>query len=125
MPKRQLIRNQLFKPFSSIGSLLVTSYNYSWTFIITVSVIFLQCFVLLAFVGAAAAFPRPDDAPVRGYGAPPPVVPAYGKPVEELPPQPYQYEYGVSDGYSGSNYQAVESQDNQGTVIGKTAYEPH
>jgi len=78
----------------------------------------LQCFVLLALVGAAAAIPVPDDAPaVRAYGPPP--VPAYGKPVEDLPPQPYQYEYGVSDQYSGSNYQAVETQDNQGTVIGK------
>jgi hypothetical protein len=47
------------------------------------------------------------------------LVPAYGRPVEDLPPQPYQYEYGVSDQYSGSNYQAVESQDPQGTVVGK------
>ena len=76
-----------------------------------------QCFVLLALVGAAVAIPVPDDAPVRAYGPPVP-VPAYGKPVEDLPPQPYQYEYGVSDQYSGSNYQAVESQDPQGTVLG-------
>ena len=78
---------------------------------------FFQCFVLLALVGAAVAIPVPDDAPVRAYGPPAP-VPAYGKPVEDLPPQPYQYEYGVSDQYSGSNYQAVESQDPQGTVLG-------
>lgn len=76
----------------------------------------LQCFVIFALVGAAVAYPRPDDIPVRAYGPPP--VAAYGKPEEHLPPQPYQYEYGVSDQYSGSNYQAVESQDPQGTVIG-------
>ncbi len=73
--------------------------------------------MILALVGAAVAFPVADEAPVRAYGPPP--VPAYGKPVEDLPPQPYQYEYGVSDQYSGSNYQAVESQDQQGTVIGE------
>ena len=75
--------------------------------------------MILALVGAALAFPVADDAPapVRAYGPPP--VPAYGKPNEDLPPQPYQYEYGVSDQYSGSNYQAVESQDQQGTVIGE------
>ena len=77
-----------------------------------------QCFVLLALVGAAVAIPVPDDAPVRAYGPPAPVQ-TYNKPVEDFPPPfPYRYEYGVSDQYNGPNYQAVESQDPQGTVLG-------
>ena len=47
-------------------------------------------------------------------------APAYNpQPVEKLPPQPYQFEYGVADQYSGTNFQSVENQDEKGTVIGK------
>lgn len=59
--------------------------------------------------------PLYKPAPPR-YGPPPP---KYGpKPVEKLPPQPYQFEYGVADQYSGTNFQAAETQDDQGTVLG-------
>merc|ERR1712021_36319 len=103
---------------------------------------------ILLFVGVATALPIGDgeadadaqrDLPRRQqqpqqkrqapYGPPPPVyapapapykpAPAYKPhPVEKLPPQPYQYEYGVADQYTGTNFQAVENQDAAGTVIG-------
>merc|ERR1711936_1295913 len=57
-----------------------------------------------------------------GYGPPPPVYkPApvpIAHPEAKLPPQPYQFEYGVADQYTGTNFQAVENQDEKGTVIG-------
>ena len=57
------------------------------------------------------------------YGPPAPVyapAPKYAPaPEAKLPPQPYQFEYGVADQYTGTNFQAVENQDAEGTVIGK------
>merc|ERR1719336_2821323 len=44
--------------------------------------------------------------------------PAYGPPVEKLPPQPYAYEYGVADDYSHSNFKKTETQDAGGNVAG-------
>ena len=32
--------------------------------------------------------------------------------LEEGPPKPYSYQYGVSDDYSKANFQKTESQDN-------------
>lgn len=53
----------------------------------------------------------------QGYG-PPPVRPAYG--VEEvLPPQPFAYQYGVKDGYSGADFDKSETQDVAGNVQGE------
>jgi hypothetical protein len=75
----------------------------------------LQFFIAIALIGSAIAYPVADDAPRYG---PSPAL-AYKVVEPELPPQPYQYEYGVSDQYSGANYQAVESQDPAGTVLGK------
>ena len=69
--------------------------------------------------------PRPvrKAAGPPAYGPPAPVyapAPKYApKPEAKLPPQPYQFEYGVADQYTGTNFQAVENQDDQGTVIGK------
>ena len=87
---------------------------------------------LLALVGTAVAFPMPDgdaDGP-PAYGPPAyKPAPAPYKPApkyapapykeKEHPPQPYAFEYGVADQYSGTNFQAVENQDEKGTVIGK------
>jgi len=90
---------------------------------------------VLALVGAAAALPladkpapsppvyRPGPPPVYGKPAPPPYNPppkAYKKNPykEDLPPQPYQYEYGVADQYSGTNFQHAESQSDIGEVLG-------
>ena len=69
--------------------------------------------------------PRPvrKAAGPPAYGPPAPVyapAPKYApKPEAKLPPQPYQFEYGVADQYTGTNFQAVENQDAEGTVIGK------
>ena len=82
----------------------------------------------MALVGAAAAYPRPDGPPA--YGPPPPKyapapapkykpAPKPGYKPEEYPPQPYQFEYGVSDQYTGTNSQAVENQNDAGSVVGK------
>ena len=42
--------------------------------------------------------PRPDGPPPPGYGP-------------EEPPQPYSYQYGVHDEYSGANFAANENSD--------------
>jgi hypothetical protein len=96
---------------------------------------------LLLLVGVATALPVGDSEPEARelppskrqapYGPPPPVykpAPAPYKPAPapykaphpeaKLPPQPYQFEYGVADQYTGTNFQAVENQDEKGTVIG-------
>merc|ERR1711981_390962 len=102
---------------------------------------------VLLFVGVATALPVGDgeaeaDAqrerlpgPLKRqapYGPPPPVYkpapapvykaapPPYKAPHPEakLPPQPYQYEYGVADQYTGTNFQSVENQNAEGTVVG-------
>ena len=72
------------------------------------------------------ANPPPPPYKPAPYAPPPPkYAPApkpYGKPEKEFPPQPYQFEYGVADSYSGSKFQAAETQDDQGTVLGKNSY---
>ena len=69
------------------------------------------------------ANPPPPPYKPAPYAPPPPkYAPApkpYGKPEKDFPPQPYQFEYGVADSYSGSKFQAAETQDDQGTVLGK------
>merc|ERR1711970_469693 len=46
-----------------------------------------------------------------------------GKPypaqVEDLPPQPYGYQYGVEDEESKASFQKTESQDANGAVLGQ------
>merc|ERR1712014_208757 len=44
--------------------------------------------------------------------------PAYGPPLEKLPPQPFAYEYGVADDYSKANFKKTETQDAEGVVTG-------
>merc|ERR1711892_248617 len=39
--------------------------------------------------------------------------------LKEGPPKPYNYQYGVSDGYSKANFQKTESQDSNGNVKGQ------
>jgi len=78
-----------------------------------------------ALVAAAGAIPAgPPPAP---YHAPAPApyhapAPAYHKPApykeEKLPPQPFAYEYGVKDGYSGADFAKNENQDASGNVAG-------
>merc|ERR1712223_1772621 len=103
----------------------------------------MKVFILVALVGAVSALPLADhhdgkhhkehegvralpEGPLRierraNPPPPPKYAPApkpYGKPEKEFPPQPYQFEYGVADSYSGSKFQAAETQDGEGTVLG-------
>merc|ERR1739849_35764 len=64
--------------------------------------------VILASALVATAFAAGPPA----YGAPAPYVP------EKLPPQPFAYEYGVSDDYSKANFKKSETQDANGVVQG-------
>merc|ERR1712107_232412 len=50
--------------------------------------------------------------------APPKPVPVHHAPSYNEPARPYQFEYGVSDQYSGSQFQQAEAQDNSGVVVG-------
>ena len=84
---------------------------------------FLQAIIFSALVAATLALPTPDGPPA--YGPPPPAYkPAPYKPhpapykEEKLPPQPFAYEYGVKDDYSGASYQKSETQDAYGVVGG-------
>merc|ERR1719237_924476 len=52
---------------------------------------------LALFSAAAVAAPAPDGPPAPGYPA--------------EPPQPYSYQYGVQDEYSGTNFAANENSD--------------
>merc|ERR1712106_937083 len=45
-------------------------------------------------------------------------APAYGTPVYKEEPAPYAYQYGVSDDYSKSNFNAAETSDANGAVSG-------
>ena len=77
-----------------------------------------QISIILALVAAVSC--RPDGPPPPPYHPPPPPAykPAPYKPVEKLPPQPFAYEYGVKDDYSGANFAKGESQDANGVVSG-------
>ena len=85
-------------------------------------------FISQAIVGAAviaAAGAIPAGPPPAPYHAPAPApyhapAPAYHKPAPEpkLPPQPFAYEYGVKDGYSGADFAKNENQDASGNVAG-------
>ena len=70
-----------------------------------------QCVILAALVAAAMAAPRPDGPPAYGPPAP------YHAPAK-LPPQPFAYQYGVADDYSGANYEKAENQDANGNLQG-------
>merc|ERR1712025_503042 len=63
----------------------------------------------------AVAMARPDHPP-----PPPAYKPAapYHAPVEKLPPQPFAYQYGVNDDYSGANFEKAENQDANGNLQG-------
>merc|ERR1712244_88540 len=76
----------------------------------------MKCFVALcALVAVASAAPRPDHGP-PSY-APAPYKPSPYK-EEKLPPQPYEYKYGVEDSYSGTSFDKGENQDAYGNVAG-------
>ncbi len=101
-----------------------------------------QYLFLLALAGAASAYPLADSADPYAPPPPPPpppkvyapapkpyappkaYAPAPAKPYgkdPDYPPQPYQYEYGVADQYTGAQYKAAETQDEKGTVLGESS----
>lgn len=71
---------------------------------------------LVGFALVAAAAGIPAGPPPLPYGAPAPYAKPH--PVEKLPPQPFAYEYGVKDGYSGADFAKNENQDASGNVAG-------
>merc|ERR1719323_2074232 len=74
----------------------------------------MKCAILAAIVAVACA--RPDHPPPPAY-APAPYHPAPHAP-ENPPPQPFAYQYGVADDYSGANFEKAETQDNYGNLQG-------
>merc|ERR1711935_1105004 len=69
----------------------------------------LKVVIFSALVAATWAAPVADGPPA--YGPP--------HPVEKLPPQPFAYQYGVKDDYSGASFDKSESQSADGTVAGE------
>ena len=72
-----------------------------------------------------SAAPRPYKAappPPRTYKPAPPPLAYRSAPAlyeeEELPPQPYEYKYGVADDYSKSTFDKAETEDEYGNVQG-------
>merc|ERR1712088_993975 len=78
----------------------------------------IKALVGLALVAAVAGIPAGPPPPP--YHAPAPAYkPApHGHPEAKLPPQPFAYEYGVKDGYSGADFAKNENQDASGNVAG-------
>ena len=70
---------------------------------------------LLLLVGAVSA--RPDGVHPH-HPPPPPPPPAYGGQVAAELPEPYQYQYGVADDYSGARFAASEAADGKAVVSG-------
>ena len=56
--------------------------------------------------------------PVPAYHAPAPKYHAPAHPVYPDEPQPYSFEYGVHDDYTGANFNAGETSDGAGSVEG-------
>lgn len=70
--------------------------------------IFFQFVVFSALVASALSAPAGPPAPYH----PAPHHDPYGK----IPPRPFAYAYGVSDEYSGTNFDKKETQDANGRV---------
>merc|ERR1719412_896072 len=75
--------------------------------------------IFLFFLLAAGCLAAPAaDGPPAPYG-PPAYKPAPAPYKEEpLPPQPFEYKYGVNDDYSKTAFDKVETQDAYGKVTG-------
>merc|ERR1712018_1078741 len=84
-----------------------------------------KAIIFSALVAATFALPTPAHPPPAPYAPPPPAYKPAPKPYhpapykeEKLPPQPFAYQYGVKDDYSGASYQKSETQDAYGVVGG-------
>merc|ERR1712088_586364 len=75
----------------------------------------LKVVIFSALVAVTVSAPAGPPA----YGPPPPAPYHAPVPVEKLPPQPFAYQYGVKDDYSGASFDKSESQDPNGVVQGE------
>merc|ERR1712055_462067 len=66
----------------------------------------------------APVYHAPAPAPAPAYHAPAPAYHAPAPPVYPDEPQPYSFEYGVHDDYTGANFNAGETADGAGNVEG-------
>ena len=71
---------------------------------------------------ALVALAVADNVP--SYGPPPPAYKPAPAPVYKEVPQPYQYKYGVSDDYTGTNFAASESADGKVVTGSYTVHLP-
>merc|ERR1739836_346718 len=81
----------------------------------------LKVLIVSALVAGCIAAPQRPARKAAGppaYGPPAPAYKPAPHPVEKLPPQPFAYQYGVKDDYSGASYQKSETQDQYGVVGG-------
>merc|ERR1712126_606002 len=70
----------------------------------------IKTIAIAACIAVVSARPRADGPP--SYGPPRPYK------EENLPPQPFAYEYGVKDDYSGAAFTKQENQNEYGAVEG-------
>ena len=74
-------------------------------------------FQITLIVAAAFAAVALADRPVAP--PPPPRRPVYREPEYKQHPQPYAYQYGVQDQYSGASFDKTEKQDENGNLQGQ------
>ena len=74
--------------------------------------------MVLCLVGASLAYPLADE-PRETYRPAPQYPPKNSYKEPEYNPQPYNFQYGVQDQYTGTAFNAAETQDAKGTVLGK------
>ena len=70
--------------------------------------------VLAVALGDRPYAPRPPPPPPKAYR---PAAAPYKK--EKLPPQPFAYQYGVKDQYTGTDFDKKEEQDSYGNLNGE------
>merc|ERR1719464_946109 len=75
----------------------------------------MKCVILAALVAAAMAAPPPPAPPPPPQPTDPLLLIT---PLPNSPPQPFAYQYGVADDYSGANYEKAENQDASGNLQG-------
>merc|ERR1711970_1543882 len=83
-----------------------------------------KAIIFSTLVAATFALPAGPPAPYAPapYAVPKPYAPPpphKGYAPEKLPPQPFAYQYGVKDDYSGASFDKSESQDPNGVVQGE------
>ena len=96
--------------------IILRFFHLSATLYIFIFIFLFQCAIFAALFAVAMA--RPDGPPPPAYAPAPYHPPAKGYAPEKLPPQPFAYQYGVADDYSGANFEKAENQDASGNLQG-------